>query len=67
MKIKIGEKGLTIPKQYFPGIDEVDVRKRNGVIVVSPVRGGGSIFNLGKDPLDLDIEDASVNHDKYIY
>lgn len=67
MKIKIGKKGLTIPKQYFPGIDEVDVREQNGVIVVFPVREGDSIFSLGKDPVDLDIEDASVNHDKYIY
>ena len=25
------------------------------------------IFNLGKNPISLDMEDASVNHDKYIY
>ena len=25
------------------------------------------IFNLGENPISLDIEDASVNHDKYIY
>ncbi len=24
-------------------------------------------FNLGKSPISLDMEDASVNHDKYIY
>jgi hypothetical protein len=25
------------------------------------------ISNLGKNPIDLDVTDASINHDKYIY
>ncbi len=67
MKIKVTERGLTIPKHYLPDVNEVNVRKRNGVIIVSPVDTDNSVFRLGKNPIDLDIEDASVNHDKYIY
>ena len=61
------EQGLLIPKCLLEGFDEVDIRKRNGVIVVSPVSPDDPILNLGKNPISLDIEDASVNHDKYIY
>ena len=72
MKIKVTEQGLLIPKQFLEGFDEVDIQKRNGVIVVSPVSSispDDPIFNLGKNPIekDLGVEDASVNHDSYIY
>ncbi len=30
-------------------------------------RSNDPISNLGENPISLDIEDASVNHDKYIY
>ncbi len=72
MKIKVTEEGLLIPKRLLEGFDEVDIRKRNGVIVVSPaspISPDDPIFNLGKNPIedDLGMEDASVNLDKYIY
>ena len=78
MKSKVTEQGLLIPKHLLKGFDEVDIRKRNGVIVISPVSQASSaspirpddpIFNLGKNPIqeDLGMEDASVNLDKYIY
>ena len=78
MKSKVTDQGLLIPKHLLKGFDEVDIRKRNGVIVVSPVSPDSSasqirpddpIFNLGKNPIqeDLGMEDASVNLDKYIY
>ena len=78
MKSKVTEQGLLIPKHLLKGFDEVDIRKRNGAIVVSPVSPASSasqispddpIFNLGKNPIqeDLGMEDASVNLDEYIY
>ena len=70
MKSKVTEQGLLIPKHLLEGFDEVDIRRRNGAIVISPaspVSPDDPIFSLGKNPISLDIEDASVNHDKYIY
>ena len=75
MKSKVTEQGLLIPKHLLEGFDEVDIRRRSGVIAVSPVSSASTvspddpIFNLGKNPIqeDLGMEDASVNHDKYIY
>lgn len=37
LRVKITEDGLTIPKWLLPNVEEVDIRKRNGVIEVAPV------------------------------
>ena len=34
MKIKVTAQGVTIPKSLLPDVDEVDIRRRNGVIEV---------------------------------
>jgi hypothetical protein len=67
MKVRVTEKGALIPRKLLKGIKEVDIRRRNGIIVVVPVGDKDPIFNIGKNPVKLGIKDASVNHDKYIY
>ncbi len=67
MKSKVTEQGLLIPKRLLEGVDEVDIQKRGGVIVVAPVNPGDPVLNLGNEPITLDIEDGSENHDRYIY
>ena len=67
MKVKVTEKGVVIPRKFLKGIKEVDIRRRNGVIVVVPVGEKDPIFNIGKNPVKLGITDASENLDKYIY
>lgn len=92
MKAKVTEQGVTIPKSLLPDVDEVDIRRRNGVIEVAPVEENGHVplrelehtipehkgkgigeigpfplIELARNPIDLDITDASVNLDKYIY
>ena len=66
MKTKVTEQGVLVPKEYFKGIEEVEIRKENGLIVVVPVTDD-PILELGKRPVSDDVEDASENHDKYIY
>lgn len=39
MRIKVTDRGATIPKSLLPDADEVEIRKRNGVIEVAPVGG----------------------------
>jgi len=66
MKTKVTEQGVLVPKKYFKGIEEVEIRKENDLIVVVPITDD-PILQLGKRPVSDDVEDASENHDQYIY
>ena len=67
MKSRVTEQGLLIPKHLLEGVDEVDIQKHGGIIVVAPVSPRDPVLNLGNGPITLDIEDGSENHDRYIY
>ena len=67
MRSKVTEQGVVLPKQWFPGVDEVDIRRENNRVVVVPFRGDDPILALGKDPITVDVDDASDNHDRYLY
>ena len=67
MKVKVTENGVVIPRKLLKGIKEVDIRCRNGIIVVIPVGEKNPVFNIGKNPVKLGISDASENLDKYVY
>jgi len=66
MKTKVTEQGVLVPKKYFKGIEEVEIRKENGLVVVVPVTDD-PILQLGKRPVSDGVKDASENHDQYIY
>ena len=66
MKAKVTEKGVLVPKKYFKGIEEVEIRKEDDLVMVVPITED-PILQLGKRPIFDDIKDASENHDKYIY
>lgn len=66
MKIKVTEQGVTIPKKFLKGLKEVEIRKENNLVLVVPVTDD-PIFQLGSQPISDEIEDASENHDAYIY
>jgi hypothetical protein len=66
MKTKVTEQGVLVPKKYFKGIEEVEIRKENDLILVVPVIDD-PILQLGRRPVSDDVEDASENHDQYIY
>ena len=67
MRTKVTENGVLIPKEWLEGIDEVDLQKTQNMIIVVPVQEDDPILNLGKQPILLDVEDASINHDRYLY
>ena len=67
MKIKVTKKGAIIPPRFLKGIDEVEIRKENGVIVIIPIIEGDPIIGLGNHPVVCGLSDASKNHDKYLY
>jgi len=67
MKAKVNERGVLIPRRFLKGVKEVEIRRRNGLILVVPLPEKDPIFDIGKNPVKLGIKDASANHDKYIY
>jgi virulence-associated protein VagC len=67
VRSKVTEEGVLIPKRLLQGIDEVDIRKEDGAILVVPVTGADPIFELGKQPISDDLTDASEKHDLYLY
>jgi hypothetical protein len=66
MRTKVTEHGVLIPKLLLEGIDEVEIHKEQNVIVVVPVTADDPILGLGKQPITLDVDDAFVNHDRYL-
>jgi hypothetical protein len=67
MRTKVTENGVLIPKVWLEGIDEVEIHKEQNMIIVVPVQMEDPILDLGKQPIILDMEDASLNHDRYLY
>jgi len=66
MKTEVTDQGLVIPKRFLEGIKEVEIRKENGNILIVPIPPKDPILQLGQDPIDDDVTDASVEHDRYI-
>lgn len=67
MKAKVTNRGLIIPKEMLTGAEEVEIRKEDHRIVISPVGKGDPILNLGKRPVECGVPDASEHHDRYLY
>lgn len=67
MRTEVTDQGLIIPKRFLEGVTEVEIRKENGNILIVPLPPNDPILQLGQDPIDDEITDASVEHDRYIY
>jgi len=67
VRSKVTAEGVLIPKRLLEGVDEVDIHKEDGAIVVVPVNGSDPIFKLGKHPISDELTDASEKHDRYLY
>ena len=67
MRTTVTEHGVLIPKLLLEGIDEVEIRKERNVIIVVPIMGDDPILDLGRQPIARDVDDASANHDRYLY
>lgn len=67
MTTKVTENGLLVPKDLLFDVDEVEIRKEHDIIIIIPVAAKDPIFELGQHPVVADVDDASVNHDIYLY
>ena len=67
MKVKVTEDGVRIPKEMLDGIEEVEIRKEENLIVVMPSSLDDPRFGLGQSPVECGAPDASERHDFYLY
>jgi hypothetical protein len=67
MRTKVTEHGVLIPKRLLEGIDEVEIRKERNVIIGVPITADDPILALRRQPITIDVDDASANHDRYLY
>ncbi len=66
MSTKLTEQGLFLPKEFFGDVEEVEIYKEHNRIVIVPTALKDSILSLGQQPIAVDVDDASVNHDAYL-
>ena len=67
MKIKVTEQGVVIPKEFLEGVQEVEIRKENNLIVVITTIKSDPIFEMGMNPVSSGVTDDSEQTDAYIY
>lgn len=67
MKAKVTEEGIVIPKEFLEGIEEVEIRKADGLVVIVPTTKSDPILDLGQHPVQCGAPDASEHHDRYLY
>ena len=70
MRTKVSEQAIVIPKQWLEGVDEgvdeVEIRREHNLILIEPVSETDPVLALGTQPIEIDVDDASVNHDYYL-
>jgi hypothetical protein len=67
MIAKVNDKGLLITPELLQGAVEVEIREEPGRLVILLDPAKDPIFELGKNPVTTDVDDASTNLDEYIY
>ncbi len=67
MKLTATEQGLLIPKELLGDSQEFEIIQENGKIIITSIKKTYSIWDLGKNPVECDVEDGAVNHDCYLY
>lgn len=67
MIAQVTEQGVLIPKELLGSAKQVQIWEEPGRLVVVLHPADDPIWDLGKYPVRIDVDDASVNHDKYIY
>ncbi len=76
MLAEVTTQGLLIPPALLGNASKVEILREQDRLVITPVSAAGGeegwpaddpIWQLGQNPVDDEIEDASVNLDQYLY
>ena len=63
MKARVTEKGVVVPKDFLQGVEEVEIRKTDNIVVIVPTTKSDPILSLGQNPVNCGAPDGSENHD----
>jgi hypothetical protein len=67
MKLKVTQRGVTVPRRMFGEVSEVEIRSESGRVVLTPVLENDPIFSLGDEPVTTGTSDGAEHHDRYLY
>ncbi len=67
MKAKVTENGVTVPRELLDDAEEVEIRKEDGKVIVTPLPKVDPILGLGENPVACGAPDASEQLDRYLY
>ena len=67
MDAVVSAEGLTIPKRLLRGMQRVHIRKKQGVITITPQLADDPLLGLGSKPTGQRLARGAKNHDKIIY
>lgn len=67
MDAVVSAEGLTIPKRLLRGVQRVYIRKKQGVITITPQQADDPLLGLGSKPAGHRLASGAKNHDKIIY
>ncbi len=67
MKAKVTENGITVPRELLDDAEEVEIRKENEKVIVTPLPKVDPILGLGEDPVACGAPDASEQLDRYLF
>ncbi|MEH2255901.1 hypothetical protein [Nostoc sp.] len=67
MKLTATEKGLLIPKELLGENQEFEIIQENGKIIITSIKQTSSIWDLDSNPVECDVKDGAINHDRYLY
>ena len=69
MKLTATEEGLLIPKELLGVSQEFEIIQdiEQGKIIITSIKQNSSIWDLGSNPVECDVNDGAINHDNYLY
>jgi len=67
MRTQVSETGLLIPKEWLFNADTVEIIRENEEIRIKFLTPNqDSLLQLGNNPVECGVSDASINHDQYL-
>jgi virulence-associated protein VagC len=67
MKLTATDKGLLIPKEMLGDNQEFEIIQEAEKIIITGIKKSSSIWDLGSNPVECDVKDAAIKHDRYLY
>jgi hypothetical protein len=67
MKITATKQGLLIPKELLGDNQEFEIIQEQGKFIITSIEKTSSVWDLGKNPVECDVKDGAINHDRYLY